>query len=70
MSTHHSTVTMNGTLYEGLERGGKLHPLQEGFHEEHALPCGHCTPGMMMTSLALLQSKPHPTEHEIRVGIS
>lgn len=55
---------------EGLEQGGKLHPLQEGFHEEHALQCGYCTPGMMMTSLALLQSNPNPTEHEIRVGIS
>jgi carbon-monoxide dehydrogenase small subunit len=55
---------------EGLEQNGKLHPLQEGFHEEHALQCGYCTPGMMMTSCALLQSNPHPTEHEIRVGIS
>jgi aerobic carbon-monoxide dehydrogenase small subunit len=55
---------------EGLEQNGKLHPLQEGFHEEHALQCGYCTPGMMMTSLALLQSNPNPTEHEIRVGIS
>ena len=55
---------------EGLEQGGKLHPLQEGFHEEHALQCGYCTPGMMMTSLALLQSNPNPSEHEIRVGIS
>jgi aerobic carbon-monoxide dehydrogenase small subunit len=55
---------------EGLEQGGNLHPLQDGFHEEHALQCGYCTPGMMMTSLALLQSNPNPTEHEIRVGIS
>jgi carbon-monoxide dehydrogenase small subunit len=55
---------------EGLEQNGKLHPLQEGFHEEHALQCGYCTPGMMMTSLALLQRNPNPTEHEIRVGIS
>ena len=55
---------------EGLEQGGKLHPLQEGFHEEHALQCGYCTPGMMMTSLALLQRNPNPTEYEIRVGIS
>ena len=55
---------------EGLEQNDKLHPLQEGFHEEHALQCGYCTPGMMMTSLALLQSNPNPTEHEIRVGIS
>ena len=55
---------------EGLEQNGNLHPLQEGFHEEHALQCGYCTPGMMMTSLALLQSNPDPTEEEIRVGIS
>ena len=55
---------------EGLEQNNKLHPLQEGFHEEHALQCGFCTPGMMMTSLALLQRNPHPSEHEIRVGIS
>ena len=55
---------------EGLEQNGQLHPLQEGFHEEHALQCGYCTPGMMMTSLALLQRNPNPTEQEIRVGIS
>jgi len=55
---------------EGLEQSGKLHPLQEGFHEKHALQCGYCTPGMMMTSLALLERNPNPSEHEIRVGIS
>jgi aerobic carbon-monoxide dehydrogenase small subunit len=55
---------------EGLEQNGKIHPLQEGFHEKHALQCGYCTPGMMMTGLALLQRNPNPTEHEIRVGIS
>jgi len=55
---------------EGLEQNDKLHPLQEGFHEKHALQCGYCTPGMMMTGLALLQSNPDPSEHEIRVGIS
>ncbi len=55
---------------EGLEQEGNLHPLQEGFHEKHALQCGYCTPGMMMTGLALLQSNPNPSEHEIRVGIS
>lgn len=55
---------------EGLEQGGHLHPLQEGFHEKHALQCGYCTPGMMMTALALLQSNPDPSEEEIRVGIS
>ena len=55
---------------EGLEQNDKLHPLQEGFHEKHALQCGYCTPGMMMTGLALLQRNPNPSEHEIRVGIS
>ena len=55
---------------EGLEQNGKLHPLQEGFHEKHALQCGYCTPGMMLTGLALLKQNPNPTEEEIRVGIS
>ena len=55
---------------EGLEQNGKLHPLQEGFHEKHALQCGYCTPGMMMTGLALLQHNPNPSEQEIRTGIS
>jgi len=55
---------------EGLEQDGKLHPLQEGFHEMHALQCGYCTPGMMMTGLALLKRNPQPTEQEIRLGIS
>ena len=64
-------VQANGQIMtvEGLEQGGKLHPLQEGFHEKHALQCGYCTPGMMMTA-ELLQHNPNPTEHEIRVGIS
>jgi aerobic carbon-monoxide dehydrogenase small subunit len=55
---------------EGLEQNDKLHPLQQAFHDDHALQCGYCTPGMMMTGLALLQRNPDPTEHEIRVGIS
>lgn len=55
---------------EGLEQNDILHPLQEGFHEKHALQCGYCTPGMMMTGLALLRSNSHPSEHEIRVAIS
>lgn len=66
-------VQANGrqiTTVEGLEQNGKLHPLQEGFHEMHALQCGYCTPGMMMTSLALLQHNPNPSEEEIRIGIS
>jgi carbon-monoxide dehydrogenase small subunit len=55
---------------EGLARNGKLHPVQEGFHEMHGLQCGFCTPGMMMTSAALLEQNPNPTEDEIRWGLS
>ena len=55
---------------EGLAENGNLHPVQEGFWEEHGLQCGYCTPGMMMTSYALLQRNPNPTEHEIREAIS
>ena len=55
---------------EGLAQNGSLHPIQEGFHEKHGLQCGYCTPGMMMTSSALLAENPHPTEDEIRHAIS
>jgi len=55
---------------EGLERDGKLDPVQEGFMECHGLQCGFCTPGMMMTAKALLEANPHPSEHEIRTAIS
>jgi aerobic carbon-monoxide dehydrogenase small subunit len=55
---------------EGMEQGGQLHPLQEGFWQEHGLQCGFCTPGMLMVSRALLQENPTPTEDEIRRGIS
>ncbi len=55
---------------EGLEQGGKLHAIQEGFWEEHGLQCGFCTPGMMMTSVALLNENPNPSELEIRQAIS
>jgi carbon-monoxide dehydrogenase small subunit len=55
---------------EGLEQGGKLHPIQEGFWQEHGLQCGFCTPGMMMTSVALLERNPDPSEQEIRWAIS
>ena len=58
-----------GTV-EGLEQGGKLHPIQEGFFEEHGLQCGFCTPGMMMTSVAFLKDHPNPTDQEIRRAIS
>lgn len=55
---------------EGLAKDGQLHPLQEGFHEKHGLQCGFCTSGMLMTSYALLQQNPQPTEEDIRWGIS
>jgi len=58
------------TTVEGLEQDGKLHPLQEGFMAEHGLQCGYCTPGMLMTSVALLKKNPRPTEDEIRRAIS
>jgi carbon-monoxide dehydrogenase small subunit len=58
------------TTVEGLAHGGQLHPIQEGFHQSHALQCGFCTPGMMLSSVALLKDNPNPTEDEIRWGLS
>jgi carbon-monoxide dehydrogenase small subunit len=55
---------------EGVAKNGKLHPLQEGFKEEHGLQCGFCTPGMIMSACALLEKNPHPSEQDIRWGIS
>jgi len=55
---------------EGLIKDGQLHPLQEGFKEEHGLQCGFCTPGMLMSSYALLHNNPKPSEEDIRWGIS
>ena len=55
---------------EGMETGGKLHALQEGFHEEHGLQCGFCTPGMIMRAAELLEKNSNPSEEEIRWGIS
>ena len=55
---------------EGLAQAGQLHPVQEGFKEEHGLQCGFCTPGMMLVSAALLEENPDPTEEEIRWAIS
>ena len=67
------TVQANGKsvkTIEGMEDGGALHPLQEGFHEEHGLQCGFCTPGMIMRAAELLEKNPNPSEEEIRWGIS
>jgi aerobic carbon-monoxide dehydrogenase small subunit len=58
------------TTVEGLERDGKLHPVQEAFWQEHGLQCGFCTPGMMMTAYALLDKNANPSEPEIRHAIS
>jgi len=55
---------------EGLEQGGKLHPVQEGFTEKHGLQCGFCTPGMIMSSVALLERNKSPSEQQIREAIS
>ena len=55
---------------EGLAPQGEMHPLQEGFKENHGLHCGFCTPGMLMRAAELLEHNPNPTEEEIRWGIS
>jgi len=67
------TVQADGadlTTIEGLARDGKLHPVQEGFWEEHGLQCGYCTPGMILAGVALLESNPAPSELEIRRAIA
>ena len=58
------------TTIEGLAKDGQLHPLQEGFWEEHGLQCGYCTPGMIMSAVNLLADIPAPSEQQIREGIS
>ncbi len=65
-------VQANGrsiTTIEGMASNGKLHPLQEGFHEEHGLQCGFCTPGMIMLSADFLANNPNPSEEEIREAL-
>jgi carbon-monoxide dehydrogenase small subunit len=58
------------TTVEGLAGlNGQLHPVQQAFHDKHALQCGYCTPGMIMRSVSLLSENPHPTEQEVRVGL-
>ena len=58
------------TTIEGVGAGGELHPVQEGFWEEHGLQCGYCTPGMIMSGIHLLNENKSPSEQEIREGIS
>ncbi len=55
---------------EGMAQASELHPIQEGFREEHGLQCGFCTPGMMMSAMALLERDPDPSEEDIRWALS
>jgi carbon-monoxide dehydrogenase small subunit len=57
------------TTIESLASGGELHPVQQAFHEQHALQCGYCTPGFVMATVSLLQENPNPSEEEIRLGL-
>jgi carbon-monoxide dehydrogenase small subunit len=57
------------TTIEGLTKNGALHPMQQAFHEKHALQCGFCTPGMVMAAVSLLSENPNPSEEEIRLGL-
>jgi carbon-monoxide dehydrogenase small subunit len=65
-------VQANGSsirTVEGLAPDGELTPLQQAFHEQHALQCGYCTPGFVMATISLLQENPNPSEEEIRLGL-
>lgn len=69
----HFAVQADGrevTTIEGLAKDGELNPVQEAFVKNYAFQCGYCTPGMVMTSYALLQTNPNPTEAEIRKGLA
>jgi aerobic carbon-monoxide dehydrogenase small subunit len=57
------------TTIEGLAQDGQLHPVQQAFHDNHALQCGYCTPGMIMASVDLLNHNPSPSDEEIRHGL-
>jgi carbon-monoxide dehydrogenase small subunit len=57
------------TTIEGLAGDGELHPVQQAFHEQHALQCGYCTPGFVMATVSLLRENPRPSEDEIRHGL-
>lgn len=66
------TVQADGheiTTVQGLTENGLWHPMQQAFHESHALQCGYCTPGMIMASVSLLNEKPNPSEEEVREGL-
>jgi len=57
------------TTIEGLAENGRMHPMQQAFHEQHGLQCGYCTPGMVMAAVSLLREHPDPSEEEIRKGL-
>ncbi len=57
------------TTIEGLASGGELHPVQQAFHEQHALQCGFCTPGFVMATVSLLRENPSPSEEEVRSAL-
>ena len=57
------------TTIEGLAKGGKMHPMQEAFMQNHGLQCGYCTPGMVMAAISLLKENPNPTEEQVRIGL-
>jgi carbon-monoxide dehydrogenase small subunit len=57
------------TTIEGLADNGELHPVQQAFHEQHALQCGYCTPGFVLATVSLLRENPSPSEEEIRHGL-
>jgi aerobic carbon-monoxide dehydrogenase small subunit len=57
------------TTIEGVRQDGQLHPVQQAFHEQHALQCGYCTPGMVMAAIDLLRENPSPTDEQIRDGL-
>jgi aerobic carbon-monoxide dehydrogenase small subunit len=72
-SCTHFAVQVDGRevkTVEGLAKGAELHPLQQGFHEEHGLQCGFCTPAMLLVGAALLEENPDPSEEEIRWALS
>ena len=72
-SCTHFAVQVDGRevkTVEGLAQDGQLHPIQEGFREEHGLQCGFCTPGMMLVAKSLLEENPNPSEEEIRWALS
>jgi carbon-monoxide dehydrogenase small subunit len=56
----------NVTTIEGLAQDGQFHPVQQAFHEHHALQCGFCTPGMVLAAVSYLKENPRPTEHDVR----